>query len=79
MEKNQIDLLLSDEFVEFSAKIAEIHNTKKKMKEDFKKTYEEFQAKLASLDTTAAELTNAWESWKNEHSQKAAAEAKAKK
>lgn len=67
---DQIEFLLSDEYVSFSAKIAEIHALKKACKEEMKKKYEEFQAHLKELDVQAQASLNKWEEWKTAQSAK---------
>jgi hypothetical protein len=59
-----VELLLSDEYVAFSNRIAEIHVDKKKKKEDFKVVYAEFQQNLVALDEEAKKLAEEWEAWK---------------
>lgn len=61
---NEIDLLLSDEFVEFSAKIKEIHEKKKSKQSEFKALYDKFKAEVQSLDDEAKGLKSDFEVWK---------------
>lgn len=72
----EVDLLLTDEFVQFSTEIARIHNEKKSLKEQFKQVYEKFQTDIAALDIQATEASTKWETWKKEH---AAGDKKEKK
>lgn len=59
-----IDLLLSDEFVEFSTQIQSIHLAKTVKTKEFKALYAKFQQECAELDNRAKELQDAWEEWK---------------
>lgn len=60
----EIDVLLTDEFVEFSTKIAEIHQQKKDKKAELKKIYAKFQEEIAELDEQARAANEAWEAFK---------------
>ena len=60
-----LEYLLSDEYVQFSQRIAEIHALKKSCKEEFKRKHEEYQANLKSLDTKALEAAQKFEEWKS--------------
>lgn len=62
---DEIDLLLSDEYVEFSAKIAEIHTRKKKALDEFNKKYEEFKLQQQSFKAEAKQCQTEWEEAKN--------------
>lgn len=59
-----LEYLLSDEYVQFSQRIAEIHALKKSCKEEFKKKHEEYQANLKSLDGEATIAAQKFEDWK---------------
>lgn len=61
---SDIDVFLSDQYVEFSKKIAEIHTKKKTMKEEFKAKFEEFNKQLKVLDDEARKAVAEWEAWK---------------
>ena len=56
--------LLSDEFVTFSQRIAEIHNEKKQIKQQLKDFYEKSQSKLKDLEVQAQALSDDFEKWK---------------
>jgi hypothetical protein len=60
----ELELLLTDEFIGFSAKIAEIHQKKKVAQEEFKKVFDAYKAGIAQLDADAKEAQQAWEDWK---------------
>lgn len=62
------NLVLSDEFVTFSAKIKEINEEKKAKKAEFKALYDKFTAEVKDLDDKAKALTEAYNAW--EKSQK---------
>jgi hypothetical protein len=50
------NVLLSDEFVVFSAKITALHEKKKEMNADFKKLYERHKASVTAIDQEAKKL-----------------------
>jgi len=59
-----MDWLLSEEFVTFSQRIADIYTEKKKIKADLKEFYEKAQGKLKELETQAQTLQEEFEKWK---------------
>ena len=59
-----MDWLLSEEFVSFSQKIAEIYAEKKKVKQEVKEFYDKSQGKLKELESKASSLQDDFESWK---------------
>lgn len=61
-----MDWLLSDEFVIFSQKIAEIHAQKKKLKQELQDLYKEIQSKIKGLDDEAVALQAEFEQWKTD-------------
>jgi phage-related minor tail protein len=61
-----VEFLLSDEYVAFSGHISQIHEEKKTLKEEFKKKYEAFTARTKELDDQVKELVENWEAWKKE-------------
>lgn len=61
-----VDYVLTDEFVEFSQKIAEIHKKKKSKQEELKKLYADFKSQEVSLDKEAEKLCKDFEAWKVE-------------
>lgn len=60
----QLEFLLTDNFQEFSLKIAEIHSEKKKKKEALKQIYEKTQQELKQLDNQAKTIYEEFELWK---------------
>lgn len=60
----QLEFLLTDNFQEFSSKIAEIHSEKKKKKEALKQIYEKTQQELKQLDNQAKTIYEEFENWK---------------
>jgi iron-sulfur cluster repair protein YtfE (RIC family) len=62
--------LLSDEFVTFSQKVAEIHAQKKKIKAELKEYYDKVSSQMKSLDKEAVTLSDEFEQWKTEHADK---------
>lgn len=71
-----MDWLLSDEFVTFSQRVAEIHNEKKQIKQQLKETYEKAQAKLKELELQAQALSDDFEKWKKTQSEESSKSAK---
>lgn len=59
--------LLSDEFVEFSKKISDIHAKKKELKAELKEFYDKVSSQIKTLDKEANILNEEFESWKNSH------------
>lgn len=62
---DNIDVLLSDEFVEFSTKIADVHSRKKSKQEELKTIYDKFKLEIKALDDEASELVGEFEAWKS--------------
>lgn len=62
MEKN--DYLLTEEFVEFSQKIARIFEAKKAKKLELKNFYEKVQAELKALEDEAKKAEHEFELFK---------------
>lgn len=62
---DNIDCLLSENFIEFSKNIADIYSEKKKKKEYLKQIYEKTQFEIKELDNKAKKLNSDFESWKN--------------
>ncbi len=60
-----LEFLLSDEFVEFSQKISEVHARKKAKSEEMKKIYEGFKEEIKVLEDEAKGILKDWEAWKN--------------
>ena len=52
------NILLSDQFAEFSGKVTALHEKKKEMNANFKKLYEEHKAAIAAIDAEAVALQN---------------------
>lgn len=67
LDKN-LEFLLTDNFQEFSTKIAEIHSEKKKKKEALKMIYEKTQQELKQLDNQAKTIYEEFELWKKSQS-----------
>ena len=64
MSDHVIDYLLSDEFVAYSQKIAEIHATKKAKQDELKAVYATIKKQLEDLDAAAVAANNEFEDWK---------------
>ena len=68
-----IELLLSDEYVDFSKKVADLHVKKKALKDEFKAKFEELQKTLKevckNIDEEAKVLVKNWESWTSQQPQ----------
>ena len=61
-----VDYILTDEFVEYSKQIAELHTAKKAKAEEIRALVTKAKADMAALDTKAVELTEAFEAWKTQ-------------
>jgi len=57
------NILLSDEFVEFSSKITSLHDNKKEANAEFKKLFEKHKADMKKLDDEANNLQNDFNKW----------------
>ena len=60
MRMNDQELLLTDEFVDFSRTISAIHDEKKALEEDFKKHFDEYKASKKSFETRVSEASAKW-------------------
>jgi iron-sulfur cluster repair protein YtfE (RIC family) len=65
---DNINLLLTDEFITFSGKIAQLHAEKKKKKQELKAFYDKIQAELGHLDDQAKAIALEFEDWKRANS-----------
>jgi len=68
MTMNEHEMLLSDEFVEFSKAIAAIHEEKKVLEEEFKKHFDLYKSKKKEFETKVSEVSVKWEDWKKAQS-----------
>lgn len=57
------EILLSDQFAEFSGKVTALHEKKKELVAEFKKLYEEHRAQIKALDEGAAALQDGFNDW----------------
>ena len=62
---NDAELLLTDEFVEFSKAIAESHEKKKTLEAEFKKHFEAYKAEKKAIEDRVHEASSKWEDWKS--------------
>ena len=60
------EVLLSDFFVEFSQKIQQLYETKKKLNVEVKKVLEDHKLAIKKIDDEALALSSAFENWKKE-------------
>lgn len=67
---NESELLLTDEFVEFSKAVAAVHEEKKILEEEFKKHFDEYKLKKKTFESRVAEASAKWEAWKKEQASK---------
>jgi len=56
--------LLSDEFVQFSEKIRELHKTKSDMSEAFKLALADYKKNVKEIEEKALELQKEFDEWK---------------
>ncbi len=61
-----LDVLLSDQFAEFSETVKRIAEQKKQLKADFKVVYDKFQHDIKELDKEALNAQTDFENWKKE-------------
>ena len=61
---DKTDFLLTDEFMEFSQKIAVLHAEKKKKKQELKEFYEKIQGEMKELDNQARKLSDEFDKWR---------------
>jgi len=61
---DELNWLLTDEFVAFSAKIASIHEKKKAKKQELKEFYEKIQTELKAFDAQAKDAEDEFQKWK---------------
>lgn len=61
MSLGDIDVLLTDDFDAFAAKIKAIHDKKKEKTAELKAIYEKMKEELAALDAEAKKLYDEWQ------------------
>ena len=61
---NETDLLLTDEFINFSKEITVVYENKKLVEEDFKKHFEDYKKKKKEFESNVIEANIKWEDWK---------------
>lgn len=61
------DTLLSDKFAEFSGRVTALHERKKELVAEFKKTYEAHKAEIKSIDEEAVNLHTEFSDWQSNH------------
>jgi hypothetical protein len=57
------EVLLSDQFAEFSGKVTALHEKKKELVAEFKKAYEKHKADVKAIDDEAAGLQTEFNTW----------------
>ncbi len=62
-----LEHVLSDAFVAFSLKIAEIHKAKLACKQNFAQVYQQYQADIKTFDEQAQTEIKEFEDWKKQH------------
>jgi hypothetical protein len=60
------EVLLSDQFAEFSGKVTALHEKKKELVTEFKKAYEKHKADVKAIDDEASELQKNFNAWTQE-------------
>ena len=61
---DELNWLLTDEFIAFSAKIKVIHENKKAKKHELKEIYSKFQVEFEALDKEARKAEDDFQAWK---------------
>lgn len=62
---DEMNWLLTDEFVAFSVKIKDIHERKKSKKAELKAFYDKVQADIKALEEEAKDAEDEFQKWKN--------------
>lgn len=57
------EVLLSDEFAEFSGKVTALHEKKKELKMEFKRYFEKHKAEVKGIDEEAKKLQDSFNIW----------------
>ena len=57
---NETDLLLTDEFINFSKEITVVYENKKLVEEDFKKHFEDYKKKKKEFESNVIEANIKW-------------------
>jgi len=65
---NDIELLLTEEFIAFTKAVAAIHEEKKIIEEEFKKYFDDYKNKKKELENKVAIANSKWEDWKKKQS-----------
>lgn len=60
----ELDVLMSDEFTEFSQQIAEIARHRKALKEEFEATYAAFKVNMKNFEKDVLKAKKDFETWK---------------
>lgn len=61
MSLGDVDILLTDDFDAFAAKIKAIHDKKKEKTAELKAMYEKHKGEMAALDAEAKKLYDEWQ------------------
>lgn len=61
-----LDFVMTDEFVEYSKQIAELHAAKKAKADEIRAIVTKAKEEMAAMDAKAVELTEAFEEWKTQ-------------
>lgn len=62
---DEMNWLLTDEFVAFSVKIKDIHERKKTKKAELKAFYDKIQVDIKALEEEAKDAEDEFQKWKN--------------
>lgn len=57
------EILLSDQFAEFSGKVTALHEKKKELTAELKKVVEDFRGKIKAIDDEATDLQSNFNNW----------------
>ena len=61
----EIDILLTDEYVRFASAVAATHKSKKERQEEFKEVYDEFKEDMKKYDENVLQAQKEFEEWKS--------------
>ena len=60
----ELEILLTDEYVEFARVVKDTHDKKKEKQEEFKVVYDNFKNEMKEYDSDVATAQNRFEAWK---------------
>lgn len=71
---DELNWLLTDEFINFSVKIKDIHEKVKAKKQELKEFYEKINVDIKALNSLAKDAEDEFQTWKTAQEKKTATE-----